>query len=375
MTGYTPTHVGIPKDHAEFERNSVILFRELLKDPSVKRLGRSGQSQYGIDLIGYRSGDLKKPVGIQCKKKRPGGLLKAEEVRREVRKALKYRPAISEYFIVTTAEDDAELDKLAQALSKAQREQGRKLRILIWGWGTLEEQIDQYPEAKEAFDPGASPAVKEVKAKLEQLTVTQSKQATSEQVAKLAVKIDRQIAAGDERLPPSYADKEIGVDLSRINRRAGFPEAKRLEELAELATRVMKGDLSRGSAILRANVLERVARSHLQSQAVELAKSFHLEALNLNQQLDTSFYDALLPAVGGDPDKSLRELRRLGTPEAKSAIFLQLFRTSGTKNALHWLETNGIGINDLDAGGTLRVAFLLLMSICYARQKRHAAKH
>jgi hypothetical protein len=53
MTGYTPTHIGIPKNHADFERKSVVLFQELLGDPSVKRLGRSGQKQYGIDLLGY----------------------------------------------------------------------------------------------------------------------------------------------------------------------------------------------------------------------------------------------------------------------------------------------------------------------------------
>ena len=52
MTGYTPTHIGIPKNHADFERKSVVLFRELLQDPGVKPLGRSGQKQFGIDLIG-----------------------------------------------------------------------------------------------------------------------------------------------------------------------------------------------------------------------------------------------------------------------------------------------------------------------------------
>jgi hypothetical protein len=71
MTGYTPTHLGVPKNHADFERKAVVLFREFLQDPGVKPLGRSGQSQYGVDLIGYRRGNLKKLVGVQCKKKKP----------------------------------------------------------------------------------------------------------------------------------------------------------------------------------------------------------------------------------------------------------------------------------------------------------------
>src|ERR1700688_782679 len=90
MAAYPPTHIPIPKNHADFESKSVILLRLLLEDPGVKKLGRSGQKQYGIDLIGYRKASLNRPVGIQCKKKKPGEALTAKEVRAEVRKALKY---------------------------------------------------------------------------------------------------------------------------------------------------------------------------------------------------------------------------------------------------------------------------------------------
>ena len=129
MSGYTPTHIGIPKNHADFERNSVVLFQQVLGDPGVKRLGRSGQRQYGIDLLGYRDGNLKKLVGIQCKKKQPNKALTTTEVRTEVRKALKYNPRLTEYIIVTTAPDDTKLDKLATLLTKQQRDKGRKIKI------------------------------------------------------------------------------------------------------------------------------------------------------------------------------------------------------------------------------------------------------
>jgi 23S rRNA pseudoU1915 N3-methylase RlmH len=143
MSGYTPTHIGIPKNHADFERNSVVLFQQVLGDPGVKRLGRSGQQQYGIDLLGYRDSNLKKLVGIQCKKKQPNKALTATEVRTEVRKALKYIPQLAEYIIVTSAPDDTNLDKLATQLTKQQRDKGRKIKIQVWGWDTLEEIIDR----------------------------------------------------------------------------------------------------------------------------------------------------------------------------------------------------------------------------------------
>ena len=144
MSGYTPTHIGIPKNHADFERMSVVLFRELLEDPNVKRLGRSGQKQYGIDLLGYRKGNLKKLVGIQCKKKQPNAKLTTTEARKEIRKALKYRPLLSEYIIVTTAGDDTKLDQLATELTKQQADKRRRIKIQIWGWDTLEDLIDRY---------------------------------------------------------------------------------------------------------------------------------------------------------------------------------------------------------------------------------------
>jgi hypothetical protein len=74
-----------------------------------------------------------------------------------------------------------------------------------------------------------------------------------------------------------------------------------------------------------------------------------------NPHLDTRFYDALLPAAEGDVDKTLRSLRKLASPEAKSAIFNQLFRTQDAKTALDWLETRQIDVTDLDAAGALNV--------------------
>jgi hypothetical protein len=355
MTSYTPTHIGIPKNHADFESMSVVLFQQVLDDPGVKRLGRSGQKQFGIDLIGYRKQNLKTLVGIQCKKKKPNQVLTATEVRAEVRKALKYKPAISEYIIVTTAENDRKLDQLAQQLTKAQLQRGRKIRIQVWGWDTLEELIDRYPEAKDAFDPGASPATKEVSSKLKQIIGAQTQQATAQQVAELNEKIDQRTPIDDDRLPAAFADKEINAEILRINRRRGFPEAKTVEETAELATRVLTGNLARASATVRADVLERAARANARPESIEKAKLFHAEARKLDLQLNTAFFDALSPAAEGDPEQTLRSLRKLGTPEAKGAIFSQLFRTQGGKKALEWIASSGIVINDLDAGGALNL--------------------
>ena len=57
MAGYRATEIRKPADDTEFEKNTVVLFRGLLADQNVQRVGTSGQGQDGVDVIGQR------PVG------------------------------------------------------------------------------------------------------------------------------------------------------------------------------------------------------------------------------------------------------------------------------------------------------------------------
>jgi hypothetical protein len=350
MTGYSPTHIPIPRNHADFERKATILFREILKDPDTKRFAREGQAQYGIDIVGYDGGKVGRIVGIQCKKKKPNEILTAKEVRDEVRKALKYKPALFKYIIVTTAPKDGKLEQLAQTLTLAQKAKGRNIKIEVWGWDLLEERIDEYPAARQIFDPAWSPSVKETQQSLKQIEEAQTKQATAEQVERLTEKFDQR-SFQDDRVPSALADEMIEKELLRIDMRRGFFESKTALELEALAFRVADGDLAKASSRVRANALERAAKTHALPDTVAKSKQFHAEALKLNGQLDTSFYDALLPAGEGDPKASLRALKQLGTPQAKSAIFNQLFRLEGDEKALEWFRKSGLKITDLDPGG------------------------
>jgi len=48
MAGYPSTEIRKPGSETEFERNCVVLFKHLLNDPNVKRLGTRGQKQDGV---------------------------------------------------------------------------------------------------------------------------------------------------------------------------------------------------------------------------------------------------------------------------------------------------------------------------------------
>ncbi|MCK1658602.1 hypothetical protein [Bradyrhizobium sp. 151] len=355
MGGFEPTHIRIPKNDSDFETKTVVLFKSILKDPSVKRLGRRGQGQDGVDVVGYRDGDSRFLVGIQCKLKGPKEKLTADEVREEVRKALKYKPALSEYFIVTSAPNDTKLDQLAQTLTKQQRARGRKIRIEVWGWGVLEERINEDIDAKNAFDPGWSPAVEATQNAVNQIGRNQRKQATADQIERLERIIKQQATFQPSQLPASYADDELNSELARIHRRRAFFEANTRRELSALAKRVADGDLTLANADLRADALERSARAHLDAESIEEAKVFHAAALNLNHRLDATLYEALILDAQGNTTKALQALRKIGSPDARGAIFNLLVKVDGSDAALKWVDDSAFQPNDLRPQGWLNV--------------------
>jgi len=194
------------------------LFREILGDPNVKRFGTRGQRQDGVDIVGHRDRKPKQLVGVQCKLKSGRSKLTRKEVRTEVQAALKYKPRLKEYFIVATSKDDKELDQYAQELMQEQEVAGRQIYIAIWGWDTLQEKIDLYETAKNAFDPGFSPSVASQDRKLDALLAGQKRQATHGQVAALVHNLEREGQRGSVRLTGAFFcfDKATAARLQAI---------------------------------------------------------------------------------------------------------------------------------------------------------------
>lgn len=152
------TIIPIPTSDKDFEEKCVPLFAGLLNDPNVKTFGARGMKQSGLDLIGKRDRNPTQPVGIQCKLKTKGDKLTEAEVRTEVTKALTLTPALTEYYVVTTASDDPAFDQLAIELCLIEHGKGRTIDIQVWGWETLQQRIRGDLKALNAFDPGHSPA-------------------------------------------------------------------------------------------------------------------------------------------------------------------------------------------------------------------------
>ncbi|ODT73806.1 MAG: hypothetical protein ABS76_38455 [Pelagibacterium sp. SCN 64-44] len=198
----------------------MVLFRGLLKDPATERIGRRGQSQHGVDIYGLRNEDPTRPVGIQCKAKGLGKQLTEAEVRKEVGLALGFEPSLKEYFIVTTAPDDAEMQRLARVITAEQHAKGEPLRVTIWGWGNLEERIAQDPEAIAAFDPGHTTHTallleETIALRAEQNTNFRVTGASLDRIETLVTRISM-VAPGDATSPGNALDAVLDAQIDRL---------------------------------------------------------------------------------------------------------------------------------------------------------------
>ena len=172
---YAAFQIPKPIDEQVLERAPLELFRCVLNDPNVTTYGRRGQAQQGVDIYGKRDANPSHYVGVQCKLKSGDNVLTEKIVREEVDLALGFEPALVEYFILTTAPDDAKLQKLARILEvEIQQNHGRQLSIQIWGWNTLEREIQRHPTAIKEFYPDYTPYAQELEKGIQEVSFGQN---------------------------------------------------------------------------------------------------------------------------------------------------------------------------------------------------------
>ncbi|MBT0667414.1 hypothetical protein HT136_03415 [Novosphingobium profundi] len=154
--------IGIPESSEVFEDRCATLFQHYFNDAGVKGVATSGADQQGIDLIGHRDGDPRRPVAVQCKLKKRNDPLSVQEARSDIVRALAIEPQLAEIYVVTTGNDTLALDNLVTQLRQEQADLGRSVEIHIWGWNELQRRIRQYPQALHAFDPEYSASTDEL---------------------------------------------------------------------------------------------------------------------------------------------------------------------------------------------------------------------
>jgi tetratricopeptide (TPR) repeat protein len=143
-----------PTDWPAFERIARRLFARIFDCPLAEIVGRSGQDQEGLDIIGRRRDAGRGYFGIQCKLKDDLGAnrtLRRKTLEAEVARAEAIEPPLTEFVLATTATNDIDLQKHARALSAARAGGPRPLDIRVIGWDQLRTMIGEYRDILDSF--------------------------------------------------------------------------------------------------------------------------------------------------------------------------------------------------------------------------------
>lgn len=130
------------------------LFSRILDCPLGEMVGRSGQDQEGLDIIGRRPTGTRGYFGIQCKLKEELGnnrSLRRKTLEAEVAEADKIEPRLSEFVFATTAANDIELQNHARALTAAREASDHPLDIQVIGWTQLRAMIGEHRDILDSY--------------------------------------------------------------------------------------------------------------------------------------------------------------------------------------------------------------------------------
>ncbi|MCT3920024.1 hypothetical protein HZP98_10080 [Elizabethkingia anophelis] len=139
-----------PENWQDFESLCKKLWGEIWGIPSeIKKNGRLGQPQSGIDVYGIPKGK-NSYFGIQAKGKDDYSHAKLEsiEIEKEIQKAKEFRPEIEEFIIATSANKDSKIEEFIR-LKDIESRSSNGFKILLFCWEDIADLIE---ENKDTFN-------------------------------------------------------------------------------------------------------------------------------------------------------------------------------------------------------------------------------
>lgn len=132
-----------PANWQDFESLCKMLWGEIWKiSDKIKKNGRLGQPQAGVDVYGIPKGALKYR-GIQCKGKDDytNAELTVKEINKEVEKAKLFNPVLETFIIATTANKNSAIEEYIRLRDIENRENGG-FEILLFCWEDIADLIE-----------------------------------------------------------------------------------------------------------------------------------------------------------------------------------------------------------------------------------------
>lgn len=289
MVDHTSAAKSPPGNWQDFERHSRLLFQFSLDDPGVLNNGRSGQRQHGVDIYGRRGGGSGPVVGIQCKGKNGdyGKKVTEKELRAELEETKKFKPALSEFILITTVLSDALIQEAARLLEVEQRAAGRNISVQVWGWDRVLQEINRWPETIDEFHPDSSPFTGKIlneERETQRLVQQTSQRALSEigglkeQIANLAARIPGIVSESTGSIDAFDRELNSQIDGYRDDLIRGHKPRTALGLLEKMRERIWDTASNR----IRFRILTNIGAAHYNLNDYEKAADFLLEASQYN---------------------------------------------------------------------------------------------
>jgi hypothetical protein len=141
--------LGKPENWQDFENLCKKLWSEIWKCPEIKKNGRQGQAQNGVDIYGIPFGESYF-YGIQCKGKDEytHAQLTEKEINIEIEKAKLFEPKLKKLYFATTANKDAIIETIVRKKNIEHLKFGL-FEVHIFSW---EDIVDLVEENKHTYD-------------------------------------------------------------------------------------------------------------------------------------------------------------------------------------------------------------------------------
>lgn len=132
-----------PENWQDFETLCKILWGEIWECAEIKKNGRSGQKQDGVDVYGTPKGEAEY-YGIQCKGKDDytNSVLTEDEIDNEINKAKNFKPQLKKFYFATTANKDAKIEEYIRLKDKESRD-SKNFEIHLFSWEDIVDLIDE----------------------------------------------------------------------------------------------------------------------------------------------------------------------------------------------------------------------------------------
>ncbi|RZK42683.1 MAG: hypothetical protein EOO90_06490 [Pedobacter sp.] len=141
-----PKSLRKPLNWQDFETLCKKLWGEIWKCSEIKKNGRSGQLQHGVDIYGIPTSE-KQCYGIQCKGKDEysNKQFTVQEIEAEIEKAKEFKPALKKLYFATTANKDVVIEEFVR-IKNLEHLENDLFEVHLFCWEDIVDLIDENPE-------------------------------------------------------------------------------------------------------------------------------------------------------------------------------------------------------------------------------------